>query len=148
MYPGSVSLFLLFFCRAEPYRTTERGRAASEHASRTPLTQGVSAVVAVRVSGQGGLQHTGQLVGDDPVDVPEGYVLDVEQLSADAVHGVVLVHQDGVRQPVEVRQRQHQVVVLHDDLEEGGGGIYLDRTRSHYVFFTLNYKNERRIYMQ
>lgn len=60
------------------------------------LTQRISAVESVGVSSERGLQDAAQLVSNDPVDVAEGDVLDVEQLAADPVHRVVLVHQDGV----------------------------------------------------
>lgn len=76
------------------------------------LTQRVSAVDSVGVSSEGGLQDAAQLVSDYPVDIAEGDVFDVEQLTADLVRRVVLMHQDGVRQLVEVSQRQHGVVIL------------------------------------
>lgn len=60
------------------------------------LTQWISAVDSVGVSSECGLQDAAQLLSDDPVDIAEGDVLDVEQLTADPVHRVVLVHQDGV----------------------------------------------------
>lgn len=81
------------------------------------LTQRVPAVESVGIGGERRLQDAAQLLGHHPVDVGEGDVLDVEQLAADLVHRVVLVHQDGVRQAVEVSQRQHRVVVLDDHLE-------------------------------
>lgn len=71
------------------------------------LTHRISAVDTVGVSGECRLQDAAQLVSDDPVDVAEGDVFDFEQLTADPVHRVVLVHQDGVRQLVEMSQRQH-----------------------------------------
>lgn len=71
------------------------------------LTQRISAVDSVGVSGEYRLQHTAQLVSDNPVYVTEGDVFDVEQLTADPVHCVVLVHQDGIGQLVEMSQRQH-----------------------------------------
>lgn len=70
------------------------------------------------VGSEHGLQDAGQLLSDNPVDVTEGDVFDVEQLRADPVHHVVLMHQDAVRQLVEMSQRQHRVVVLDNHLTE------------------------------
>lgn len=61
-----------------------------------PLTQRISAVDSVGVSSEGGLQDAAQLVSNNPVDIAKGDVLDVEQLAANPVYRVVLVHQDGV----------------------------------------------------
>lgn len=69
------------------------------------------------VSCERGLQDTAQLVGDDPVDVTERDVFDVKKPTADPVHRVVLVHQYGVWQLVEMSQRQHRVIVLDDHLK-------------------------------
>lgn len=82
----------------------------------TSLTQGISAVHSMGVSGECGLQDTAQLVSNNPVDITEGDVFDVEQLTANPVHCVVLVHHDGVRQLVEMSQRQHRVVILDNHL--------------------------------
>lgn len=71
------------------------------------LTQRISAVDSLGVSSEYRLQHTAQLVSNNPVNVTEGDVLDFEQMVADPVHGVILVHQDGIGQLVEVSQRQH-----------------------------------------
>lgn len=60
------------------------------------LTQWIPAVATVGVSRECRLQDAAQLLGNHPVDVTEGDVLDVQQLTADPVHRVVLVHQDGV----------------------------------------------------
>ena len=67
-------------------------------------TQRISAVDSIGVGGERGLQDATQLLSDDAVDVAEGDVFEVEQLTADLVHRVVLVHQDGVRQLVEMSQ--------------------------------------------
>lgn len=60
------------------------------------LTQRISAVDSVGVGSERGLQDAAQLVSDHPVDITEGDVFDVEQLTADPVHCVVLMHQDSV----------------------------------------------------
>lgn len=59
-------------------------------------------------------------MSNDSVDVSEGDWFDVEQPTADPVDCVVLVHHDGVRQLVEMSQRQHRVIILEDHLEEVG----------------------------
>lgn len=63
---------------------------------RCALTERIPAVGAAGIGGERGLQNTTQLVSNDPVDVAEGDLLDLQQLTADLVHRVVLVHQDGV----------------------------------------------------
>lgn len=71
------------------------------------LTQRISAVDSVGVSSEYRLQHTAQLVSDDPVNVTERDVFYGEQLTTDPVHCVILVYQDGIGQLVEMSQRQH-----------------------------------------
>lgn len=90
----------------------------SRCARAAPLTQRISAADSVGVGGQCRLQDAAELMSDDLVDVAEGDVFDVEQLTADPVQGVVLMHQDGVGQPVEMSQGQDRVVVLDDHLTE------------------------------
>lgn len=102
------------------------------------LTQWVPTVESVGVGRERRLQDAAQLLGHDHVDVGEGDVLDVEQLAADAVHRVVLVHQDGVRQAVEVSQRQHRVVVLDDHLE----------AKRRITTFILSFKSHSILYFQ
>lgn len=86
------------------------------------LTQRIPTVHSVGVGCERGLQNAAQLVSDDPVDVSERDGFDVQQLTADLVDDVVLVHKDGVWKMVEVRQRQHRVIVLHDHLTGGDKG--------------------------
>lgn len=94
------------------------------------LTQRISTIDSIGVGSECRLQDAAQLVSNNSVDVTEGDVLDVEQLTADPVHRVVLVHQDGVRQLVEVSQRQHRVVVLDN---------HLKTCNNVYTFHSLQY---------
>lgn len=57
-------------------------------------TQRVPAVGSIRIRRDGGLQNAGQLLSDDPVDIGERDVFVVEQLGADLVQHVVLMHQN------------------------------------------------------
>lgn len=84
------------------------------------LTHWTSAVDALWVCRQCRLENASQLVSDDFVDVTEGDVFDSEQPTADPVHRVVLMHQDGVRQLVQMRESQRGVVVLDDHLRRTG----------------------------
>lgn len=59
-------------------------------------TQRVPAVGAIRIRGKGGLQDAGQLLSNHPVDIGERDVFVVEQLGADLVQRVILMHQNCV----------------------------------------------------
>lgn len=61
-----------------------------------PLTQWIPAVDSIGVRSERWLQDATQLLSNDPVDIFEGDVPDVEQLTTDPVHRVILMHQDGV----------------------------------------------------
>lgn len=71
------------------------------------LTKRILSVGSVGVWSERRLQDAAQLVSNDLVDVAEGDLFDVQQLTADLVYYVILMHQNGVRKLVEVRQRQH-----------------------------------------
>lgn len=60
------------------------------------LTKRVFVVDSMGVGGKGRLQDAPQLLSNNPVDVTEGDLFDVVQLTADLVHSVILVHQDGI----------------------------------------------------
>lgn len=56
-------------------------------------------------------------MSDHLVKVRDRDVLDIHQLAADFVNGVILVHHQCVRQCVQTRQGEDRIVVLHDDLQ-------------------------------
>lgn len=60
------------------------------------------------------------MVGDDFVNVVEGDVFDIHELSTDFVHRVIFMDQDSIRELVQMRQREDRVVVLdyHLNTEE------------------------------
>lgn len=82
------------------------------------LTQRIRAVDSVGVSGERRLKDGSQLMSDHLVDISNGDVFDMEQLTANPVRRVILVHQEAIRQLVQVTQCQYRVVVLHNHLKD------------------------------
>lgn len=71
------------------------------------------------------------MVGNDFVNIAEGNVFDIHELSTNFMHCVVFVHHNSIRELVQVGDCKNRVVVLNYYLSKGKVKVSLIFNSSH-----------------